>query len=119
MSTPVTKTPEAAPARETIRHPATDTLDLAHVLRTVGDPLRLSMIRVLAAEGELLCGALGERMGLPKSTSSYHTRLLREAGLTRTRQDGTLRYISLRDADLESRFPGLVEVLVSQADDAA
>ncbi|WP_245604190.1 ArsR/SmtB family transcription factor [Patulibacter minatonensis] len=107
-----------AASRDTIRHPETSTLDLAHVLRTVGDPLRLSMVRVLAAEGELLCGALGEHTGLPKSTTSYHTRLLREAGLTRTRQDGTLRYISLRSDDLESRFPGLVDVLVTGGEGA-
>lgn len=117
MAHPATTTddagPAAAPARETIRHPDATSLDLALVLRTVGDPLRLQMVRTLDAEGELLCGALGERLGLPKSTGSYHLRLLREAGLTRTRQDGTLRYVSLRHADLEDRFPGLVDVLTA------
>lgn len=102
-----------AAARETIRHPSAESLDLAVVLRTAGDPLRLGMIRALADGEELLCGALGDRLGLPKSTSSYHLRLLREAGLTRTRQDGTLRYISLRRADLDARFPGLVDVLTA------
>ena len=48
---------------------------------------------------------------MPASTGSYHLRLLREAGVTRTRADGTLRLISLRREDLESRFPGLVDVL--------
>lgn len=100
-------------ARETIRHPSVDSLDLALVLRTVGDPLRLGMVRALADGEELLCGALGDRLGLPKSTSSYHLRLLREAGLTRTRQDGTLRFISLRRGDLDARFPGLVDVLTA------
>ena len=42
---------------------------------------------------------------------SYHLRLLREAGVTRTRAEGTQRFISLRRDDLEERFPGLVEVL--------
>lgn len=102
-----------AASRETIHHPSADALDLALVLRTVGDPLRLGMVRALADGEELLCGALGERLGLPKSTSSYHLRLLREAGLTRTRQDGTLRFISLRRADLDARFPGLVDVLMA------
>jgi DNA-binding transcriptional ArsR family regulator len=110
-------TPVSAPTRETIRHPAPESFDLAHVLRTAGDPLRLAMLRALAADGEQLCGALGESLGLPKSTASYHVRLLREAGLTHTRQEGTLRYISLRRDDLESRFPGLVDVLVAPAAD--
>ena len=50
-------------------------------------------------------------MGLPVSTCSYHLRLLREAGVTRTRAEGTQRFISLRRDDLEDRFPGLIEVL--------
>jgi DNA-binding transcriptional ArsR family regulator len=117
MSAPVTPVPgeesKAAPARETVHHPRVEALELSQVLRTVGDPLRLAMVRSLAADDELLCGALGERLGLPKSTGSYHLRLLREAGITRTRQEGTLRYVSLRRADLEARFPGLVDVLVA------
>lgn len=106
----------SVPTRDTIRHPATDTLDLAQVLRTVGDPLRLAMVRALASRGEQLCGDLGEALGLPRSTTSYHTRLLREAGLTRTRPEGTLRYISLRRDDLDRRFPGLLDVLVVAPD---
>jgi DNA-binding transcriptional ArsR family regulator len=114
MSAPAKTAPVAPPVRETIRHPGADALDLAQILRTVGDPLRLAMVRTLDVEGELDCGALGERLGLPKSTCSYHVKLLREAGLTRTRQAGTLRRISLRREDLESRFPGLVDVLVAE-----
>ena len=54
---------------------------------------------------------LQEALDLPASTCSYHLRLLREAGVTRTRAQGTLREISLRRDDLEARFPGLVDVL--------
>ena len=43
-----------------------------------------------------------------------HLRLLREAGLTRARQRGTEREISLRRDDLEERFPGLVDVLTAE-----
>jgi DNA-binding transcriptional ArsR family regulator len=95
-----------------IRHPATSALDLATVLRTTGDPLRLAIVRLLDAEGELTCGDISERIGLPTSTCSYHLRLLREAGVTRSRPAGTERRITLRAADLERRFPGLLAVLV-------
>ena len=47
------------------------------------------------------------------STGSYHLRLLREAGVTRTRAEGTQRLISLRRDDLDGRFPGLVDVLIN------
>jgi DNA-binding transcriptional ArsR family regulator len=103
-----------APIRE-IRHPATSELDLATVLRTTGDPLRLGIVRLLDAEGELTCGEISERIGLPTSTCSYHLRLLREAGVTRSTPAGTERRITLRVADLEGRFPGLLAVLVRGA----
>ena len=39
----------AAPStREKILHPSTDALDLATIMRTVGDPLRLEIVRMLA-----------------------------------------------------------------------
>jgi len=105
----------AAPssARGRIPHPPVEAFDLATILRTLGDPLRLELVRLLADGGEYPCGELTERLGVPTSTGSYHTRLMREAGITRTRAEGTTRYISLRRDDLEARFPGLVDVLLS------
>ena len=99
-------------ARE-IHHPAADNIDLATVLRTVGDPVRLAVVRLLADGSELTCTEVREEVGMPASTLSYHLRLLREAGVTRSRPAGTERYISLRREDLEGRFPGLLEVLVA------
>jgi DNA-binding transcriptional ArsR family regulator len=81
-------------------------------MRTLGDPLRLEIVRMLAGGQELVCSEIQDALGLPASTSSYHLRLLRMAGVTRTRAEGTQRFISLRRDDLERRFPGLVEVLV-------
>jgi DNA-binding transcriptional ArsR family regulator len=98
---------------ERIHHPSTESLELAAIMRTLGDPLRLEMVRVLGDGEEWLCGALSERMGLPSSTGSYHMKLLREAGLTRSRAAGTQRLISLRRDDLEGRFPGLVELITA------
>jgi DNA-binding transcriptional ArsR family regulator len=100
-----------AVTREKIPHPATEALDLATIMRTLGDPLRLEIVRLLADGGERPCHRLSEALGLPASTGSYHYRLLREAGVTRTRAAGTQRLISLRRDDLEGRFPGLVDVL--------
>jgi DNA-binding transcriptional ArsR family regulator len=104
----------AARTRERIPHPSTDALDLATILRTVGDPVRLEIVRRLADDGEQPCHPLSLALGLPASTSSYHYRLLRQAGLTRTRAEGTQRLVSLRRDDLEQRFPGLVDVLLTR-----
>jgi DNA-binding transcriptional ArsR family regulator len=103
--------PTSASPREKIPHPSTDTLDLATIMRTVGDPLRLDIVRLLADGRPRACGEISDVLGLPASTGSYHLRLLREAGVTRTRAEGTTRVISLRSEDLEVRFPGLVGVL--------
>ena len=100
-----------ATTREKIAHPAAPALDLATIMRTVGDPLRLDIVRLLADDKPRPCSEVSDAMGLPVSTCSYHLRLLREAGVTRTRAEGTQRFISLRRDDLEDRFPGLVEVL--------
>ena len=95
-----------------IRHPPVDQIDLANVLRTVGDPVRLEIVRMLADGSERNCGQVTEALGLPTSTGSYHLRLLREAGITRTRAEGTERHISLRRDDLDERFPGLLDAVI-------
>ena len=100
----------AAP-REKIPHPPTSALDLPTIMRTVGDPIRLEIVRLLGDGSERDCSELAALVELPVSTASYHLRLLREAGVTRTRAVGTRRLISLRRDDLDERFSGLVDVL--------
>jgi DNA-binding transcriptional ArsR family regulator len=95
-----------------IPHPSVADLDLARLLSVAGDPIRLAILRLLADDRERTCTDVQDALGLPTSTCSYHLRLLREAGLTRTRPVGTERRLTLRRGDLDSRFPGLVDVLV-------
>jgi DNA-binding transcriptional ArsR family regulator len=99
-------------ARE-IRHPKPSELDLATILRTVGDPVRLSIVRLLSDDSERRCTLVGDRLDIPASTLSYHLRLLREAGVTRTRAEGTERHVSLRRDDLDRLYPGLLDVIVA------
>ena len=94
-----------------IHHPNTDDIDLATVLRALGDPVRLTIVRLLAEQGEQNCAALQSKLDMPVSTCSYHLRLLREAGVTRTRAAGTERWMSVRQEDLDARFPGLLDAL--------
>jgi DNA-binding transcriptional ArsR family regulator len=103
-----------AATREKIFHPPTESLDLATIMRTLGDPARLDIVRLLADGRPRMCSEISGEMGQPNSTCSYHLRLMREAGLTRARAEGTHRLISLRDEDLEARFPGLLEVLTAR-----
>jgi DNA-binding transcriptional ArsR family regulator len=94
-----------------IPHPAADQLDLARVLGAAGDPVRLALLRLLSDGRERTCNEIQDALGLASSTCSYHLRLLREAGLTLTRAEGTARRTTLRRADLDERFPGLLPML--------
>src|SRR3954451_8937816 len=95
-----------AASREKIHHPPTEALDLATIMRTLGDPIRLEMVRILADGRQAACGELSAELGLPASTGSYHMRLLREAGLTRALAAGTQRLISLRREVVGGGFAG-------------
>jgi DNA-binding transcriptional ArsR family regulator len=104
-----------------IRQPDAADLELPRVLAALADPARLAAVRAVAAVGEASCGQVQEVTGVEctKSTMSHHLRVLREAGLTATRVEGTRRFISLRRAEVESRFPGLLAAILAEAADAA
>ena len=76
------------------------------ILHALSDPARLEIVRRLAAGSEWSCGRF--ELGLSKATLSHHFRVLREAGVLRTRPDGRKRLLSLRESDLNARFPGLL-----------
>jgi DNA-binding transcriptional ArsR family regulator len=101
-----------SPRADRIRHPEVGSFDLATIMRALGDPVRIQMVRQVDAEGEILCTDLYDRLGLPGSTGSYQLRQLREAGVTRSSAVGTSRVVTLRREDLESRFPGLLDVVL-------
>jgi DNA-binding transcriptional ArsR family regulator len=103
--------PAVAHRPDKIIHPAASSLDLATIMRTLGDPVRLQILRLLADGRPRLCGEISSTVALPTSTCSYHLRLLREAGLTHSRAAGTQRYVTVRQDDLDERFPGLLQIL--------
>jgi DNA-binding transcriptional ArsR family regulator len=105
-------TTSATPATE-IPHPASEDLDLAAVLHALSDPVRLGIVARLAGGDERTCGSFD--VAVTKSTCTHHFRVLREAGLIRQRQQGTMRLNSLRRDDLEARFPGLLGTILKAA----
>ena len=84
---------------------------LDRVLKSLGDPVRLSIVRQLlaASEGELACG--GFAYDVTKATFSHHMAILEEAGIVQGRPDGTRRIISLRLDEIEKNFPGLLALI--------
>jgi DNA-binding transcriptional ArsR family regulator len=89
-----------------LHHPRVDEVTLPDVLHALSDPVRLQIVHALSECEEQSCS--GVEASVSKSTLSHHFKVLREAGLTHTRVNGTHRYISLRVEELEDRFPGLL-----------
>ena len=94
-------------------HPRLEDVGLANVLHALSDPVRLEIVRVLAGLDEIPCSSLNA--ALSKSTMSHHFKVLREAGVTHTRANGTKRMISLRQEELEGRFPGLLHSILQSS----
>ncbi|WP_327087978.1 ArsR family transcriptional regulator [Nonomuraea sp. NBC_01738] len=97
-------------------HPATEDIQLTEVLRALADPVRLELVRKLGDGIELACSTAGDDLDVHKSTLSHHYRTLRESGVTHTRIDGRQRLLSLRRDDLDARFPGLLDSIITAAD---
>lgn len=93
-------------------HPERDQLRLEDVLAALGNPLRLQIVCQLAQAEERVCGSF--ETGVTKATATHHWRVLRESGIVHQWQAGRCHYVALRRADLESRFPGLLDVVLKE-----
>lgn len=100
-----------------LSHPSREELSLPSVLHALSDPVRLEIVRKLNDRDELSCGQVSAPVS--KSTLSHHLRVLRDCGVTWTRCEGTQRFVSLRKADLEERFPGLLGCVLDSVRQAA
>lgn len=73
----------------------------AQVFRALGDPIRLSIVRQIAAAQELACSALEDTLPVSKPTISYHTKILRQAGIIEVRKNGRNFFYTLRGETLD------------------
>jgi DNA-binding transcriptional ArsR family regulator len=90
-------------------HPPLNRVDLATVMQALSDPCRIAIIRALADGRELACNEI--TLDVSKATRSHHFDVLREAGLIFTRTEGTRCMTSLRKAELDKQFPGLLKLI--------
>lgn len=95
-------------------HPPKEDITLAGVLAALGDPMRLKILHKLLErrDGCLSCSDAAPCADMAKSTLSHHFRVLREAGLIRTRKQGVENLNSVRSAELNERFPGLLKAIM-------
>jgi DNA-binding transcriptional ArsR family regulator len=97
---------------KSIVHPRMADVQLIQVLYALGDPVRMSIVVQLQDRGEKTCN----QFKIPskhKSTLTHHFKVLREAGITRTRIDGREHFVSLRLGELAKRFPGVMDSILA------
>jgi len=100
-------------------HPDLKDVPLESALHALSDPTRLAIVRALDADlagnADGLacnCAAPGE---LPRATISNHFNVLRGAGLIESRKRGTMVINRLRRAEIDARFPGLLDAVLNAA----
>lgn len=96
-------------------HPAIEDVTVEGILHALSDPVRVAMYAGIVARGcPLSCSnflTVSDK-AIPKSTLSQHFKVLREAGLIRSERHGVEMHNTSRCAELEGRFPGLIEAIV-------
>jgi hypothetical protein len=106
--------PDSAPQghghRPPPEHTHPDDVSLTTALAALADPMRLQLIRELAASAdwERTCGGFDVPIG--KAALSHHFAVLRAAGLLEQRDFGAKRANRLRREEFERRFPGLLDL---------
>lgn len=97
--------------RPPLVHPEPDEFDLLDILHALSDPTRMTIVQTLRAAPERACGTFP--VDVAPSTLTHHFRVLRDAGVIRQREDGNRRWTALRGEDLETRFPSLLDAIVT------
>jgi DNA-binding transcriptional ArsR family regulator len=85
------------------------------VLAALADPVRLAIVRELAAcpDWSRACGSFDVPVG--KAGLSHHFAVLRQSGLIEQRDEGARRANRLRRAEIDSRFPGLLDLVLDES----
>ncbi len=94
-------------------YPEKEAITLTGIMYALSDTIRLQIVTKLADDIEN--GAFEFKSICKPPTLAYHFRILREAGITRTRIEGRNHYISLRREELDERFPGLLDSVLKAA----
>ena len=85
---PVADDASCGPAVATVPLAEAEAAALASVLSALADPVRLRLLSVVSAQGEVCSCHLQEPLGKSQPTISHHTRVLADAGLIEGQKRG-------------------------------
>ena len=96
-------------------HPSIEDVTVEGILHALSDPVRAAIFADIAGAGcSQNCSTflgVGER-AIPKSTLSWHFKVLRDSGLIRAERHGVEMQNTSRCAEIEKRFPGLLQAII-------
>ena len=98
-------------------HPSKDDITLSGILAALSDPVRVRILKsLLEKEGCMSCCQASPCPKIAKSTLSNHFRILRESGLIRMKKEGVENHSTVRIAEINDKFPGLLKTILKFAD---
>jgi ArsR family transcriptional regulator len=93
---------------------------LVAVYRALGDPTRLDVFRLIAAQAAPLCVCdIVDRFNVSQPTISHHLRVLRDAGLVTVSRRGVWAYYALDPAGLALLHGAPAELVPGQFADVS
>ena len=96
-------------------HPAIEEVPVEAILHALSDPVRVAIYAdIVGQDCSQNCSTflkVSDR-SIPKSTLSLHFKALRDAGLIRGERRGVEMHNTSRCAELNQRFPGLIQAIV-------
>lgn len=106
-----------APSNRSPSHTSPVEVSLQAALDALSDPVRRSIIQQLAGQPDwtLPCGTFNH-LPVAKSTLSHHFSVLRNVGLLEQRDEGARRLNRLRHQEFDTRFPGLLALILAEAE---
>jgi DNA-binding transcriptional ArsR family regulator len=95
-------------------HTHPDDVPVLTALAALADPVRIALVRELASSPEWTrsCGSFDVPVG--KAALSHHFSVLRGAGLVEQRDEGPRRVNRLRRPEFDTRFPGLLDLILRE-----
>ena len=94
--------------------PTPSPLDLSDILDALGDQTRRQILLRLAV-ADFCCSSFSD-LG-PKTRLAYHFARLERSGLIRVTKSGRRRILSLRQSEVEARFPGVLPAVLQNTPD--